>query len=61
MGGKLDELHPQDICSVTNPDPSIKWKKANRNDGRITPKAHAHLQTMKKTPAKFQKKFDIKL
>ena len=30
-------------------------KKLIKNDGRITPKAHAHLQTITKTPAKFQK------
>ena len=26
-----------------------------KNDGRITPKAHAHLQTITKTTEKFQK------
>ena len=30
-------------------------KNLIKNDGRIAPKAHAHLQTMTKIPAKFQK------
>ena len=30
-----------------------KVEKLIKNDGRITPKAHAQLQTMTKTPAKF--------
>ena len=30
-------------------------KNVIKNDGRIAPKAHAHLQTMTKIPAKFQK------
>ena len=32
-----------------------KCKKLMKNEGRITPKPHAPLQTMIKTPAKFQK------
>ena len=58
MGGKLyDVLHPQGIYSDTNRNLICQksGKKMITNDGRIAPKAHAHLQTMTKTPAKFQK------
>ena len=34
---------------------SKKWKQLIKNKGRITPKPHAHLQTMTNPPAKFQK------
>ena len=59
MENKLsDELHPQGIYSDTNQDlKNVKrsGKKLIKDDGRITLKAHAHLQTMIKTSAKFQK------
>ena len=32
-----------------------KVEKVDKNDGRIIPKAHAHLQTMTKTSGKFQR------
>ena len=60
IGGKLfDELRPQRIYSNTNRTwkntKSKKWKKQIKYDGRITHKTHARLQTMAKSPAKFQK------
>ena len=52
-------MHPQGFYSDTNRDLKKKRRKSgekvDKNDGRITAKAHAHLQTMTKTPAKFQK------
>ena len=49
--------HKVSILILIGPEKQCqkKWKQLIKNDGKITPKAHAYLQTMTRTSAKFQK------
>ena len=49
--------HQVSILILIRPEKQLRKSKnkVDKNDGRITPKAHARLQTMTKTSAKFKK------
>ena len=58
MGGRMSCAHKVSNLILVGPEKQSEKNGKNvdkKVDGRINPKAHIHLQTMTKTPAKIQK------